>query len=191
VLGNSPGLKLWLHERADIRLTRQVRLYQKVAAAHRASTAEILATGEAPEERLDSPREDGMDSHPPAENLPDGAIDRGSLADRFVRRSGEALSRARATSGYSSTDLAHRSGVPSTHVERAEEGHTQDMTLRQYLDLALACDHLPLDLVLVPSEELARFAREAPPVPRTALEYEAWRSRRSLREALASARRAR
>ncbi|MBV9278750.1 MAG: helix-turn-helix transcriptional regulator [Chloroflexi bacterium] len=98
------------------------------------------------------------------------------------------LIEVRRRAGWSRERVADAAGVPVSVVEGIEAGRLGTVTLEQYVDLALACGHMPLDLALAPVEELREYTAERPHDPRTVTNLEAWRTRRALARALEAAR---
>jgi transcriptional regulator with XRE-family HTH domain len=110
-----------------------------------------------------------------------------ALTVHFRRQAGGALRQARLRAGLSQQDVANRASVPLTIVEHVEDGDTSDITLQQFMDLALVSGAVPLELLLIPIEEAELFTSEHSRPP-SVTDLESWKARRAVRSALEQAR---
>ena len=113
------------------------------------------------------------------------------LGVRFLTGLSRTVKRARRQVNLSLQQVASRAGVPPNLVERLESGDVAACTLGQFIDIILACDHIPHDLTMAPTDAMRRFVRDVPPGAATAAAYDAWEARMALRGALRSAKTAR
>ncbi|MGH2459594.1 MAG: helix-turn-helix domain-containing protein [Chloroflexota bacterium] len=85
-----------------------------------------------------------------------------------------ALRNARRRANLTQAKVAERMGTTRPAVARLENDHEGRITLHLYLDYALACGMLPLNVVLEPVESVRQFAIDRPNTPRTQANYQVW-----------------
>lgn len=83
------------------------------------------------------------------------------------------------------TQLAGRVGVSPDVIERAEGGDLGDITLEEFVNLALICGYVPLDLSMQPVDEVTEFSAQSAERVHSVVEFERWRLRRDIQELLA------
>ena len=108
----------------------------------------------------------------------------------FLERAYRSIKAASRHAGMSEEQAARRAGLPNPISEAVRHGSLERLTIEQYVDLALACGYMPLDLTLAPAVEAQEFASEVPLESRSAPAFDAWLARRGVRRATAAARRA-
>jgi transcriptional regulator with XRE-family HTH domain len=96
------------------------------------------------------------------------------LKESFLTEAALALFHARKEADLSQAELASRLGTKQPAIARLEADFNGSLTLRRFVEVALACDVAPLDIRLVPLEELVKFVTEEPEADRTAHNYYAW-----------------
>jgi transcriptional regulator with XRE-family HTH domain len=96
----------------------------------------------------------------------------------FLSSSVDALFQARQRAGLTQDDVAKRLGTKQPAIARWEGDTEGSISLRRYVDLALASDAVPL-IVLVPKDDVVEFIHANPSAPRTADAYLTWRHQSS------------
>lgn len=109
-----------------------------------------------------------------------------ALKRGFLHRLGTAIAGLRARAGLSHSQVAECTRL-SVDVLKEVDVDPGKLTLEEFVDLTLACGYIPLDVTLAPEADVRDFVREAPQAPRGATAFEAWKARRSVRQALAAA----
>ena len=99
---------------------------------------------------------------------------RAYLKESFLSEAILTLFHARRDAGLTQAQLAARLGVKQPTIARLERDFSGSVTLRRYVEVALACGVIPLDLALVPVEQLKQFAQEDPGAEKTAAAFNAW-----------------
>jgi transcriptional regulator with XRE-family HTH domain len=105
----------------------------------------------------------------------------------FLEHAGRSVAMARLRSGLSREQVAQAAGVSRSTVESLEEASPTGLTMEQYVDLALACGSMPLELTLAPTPDMREFASEVPIGNRSATAFDAWLARRGVRRAVIAA----
>ena len=108
----------------------------------------------------------------------------------FLERTYRSILAASRHAGISEEQAARRAGLSNPISEAVQRGSLERLTIEQYVDLALACGFMPLDLTLAPAVEAQEFAAEVPLEARSAPAFDAWLARRGVRRAIAAAQRA-
>jgi transcriptional regulator with XRE-family HTH domain len=96
------------------------------------------------------------------------------LKESFLLEAMTALFHARRAAGLTQAQLAERLHTKQSSIARLERDFTGSMTLRRFVEVAIACGVVPLDLTLAPLEQVARYATEAPDAERTQVAFSAW-----------------
>lgn len=109
------------------------------------------------------------------EESPEAA--RAYLRESWLLAAIRALRDARRRAGLSQAEVAARLGTTQPAIARLENDREGRTTLHRYVDYALACGMLPLEIVVEPLESVRQFAVENPMAPRTQTCYEAWARR--------------
>ena len=99
---------------------------------------------------------------------------RAYLKESFLSEAILALFHARRDAGLTQAQLAGRLGVKQPTIARLERDFSGSFTLRRYVEVALACGVIPLDLALVPIEQLKQFVLDDPGAEKTAAAFNAW-----------------
>lgn len=85
-----------------------------------------------------------------------------------------ALRGARRAADLTQEEVAQRLGTTQSAIARLERDDEGRMALHRYVDYAVVCDKLPLDIELVNVDDLRHLAEETPSAPRTRATYEQW-----------------
>jgi transcriptional regulator with XRE-family HTH domain len=78
-----------------------------------------------------------------------------------------ALWKARRAAGLTQADVAARMGTTQSSIGRLERDGSGGISLRRFVDYALACGMSPLELELIATGSLRRYALADPDAPRT------------------------
>src|SRR5579884_1516385 len=106
------------------------------------------------------------------EESPEAA--RAYLRESWLLAAIRALRDARRKAGLSQSEVAARMGTTQPAIARLENDREGRTTLHRYIDYALACGMLPLEIVVEPLEGVRQFAIARPDVPRTQSCYQVW-----------------
>ena len=101
------------------------------------------------------------------------------LKDRFLSSAVRAISAARHKAGLTQEDIAQRLGKKQAAIARWESDTEGRMSLRQYVELALACGKIPLNMMLEPVESVRDFVIDHPEALQTPSLYIEWLKKRS------------
>jgi transcriptional regulator with XRE-family HTH domain len=85
-----------------------------------------------------------------------------------------ALRDARRRAGFTQEEVAQRLHTTQSAIARMESDHDGRMSLHRYVDFAVACESLPLDISLVPLRDIYRFAASQPDAARTGQQFDVW-----------------
>lgn len=96
------------------------------------------------------------------------------LKARFLSSAVRALYNARRKAGLTQTQIAERLNTKQTAIARLEADADGSISLRRYVDFALACGLDPLDIILEPIESVRDYVIHNPQAPRTQALYNAW-----------------
>ena len=96
------------------------------------------------------------------------------LKRRWLADATAALREARKEAGLTQEDVAQRLGTKQPAIARLENDREGRFSLARYIEYALACDMMPLDIEFEPVSEVRKYALSAPDAPRTAAAYRAW-----------------
>ena len=96
------------------------------------------------------------------------------LAERWLTDVVAKLRDARLESDLTQHEIAERLGTKQPAIARLESDHEGKFSLRRFVEYALACGALPLDLSLESAEEVRRCALGSPGEPITETAYENW-----------------
>ena len=98
------------------------------------------------------------------------------LAQGWLSSAIEKLYDARRAANLTQKEVAERLGTKQPAIARLEKDDGGRVSLHRYIEYALACDMLPLDIMLKPAEDVRRYATYDPEAPRSEKAYEAWRN---------------
>lgn len=98
------------------------------------------------------------------------------LVQSWLSSAIEALYDARRRANLTQKEVAERLGTKQPAIARLEKDDEGRVSLHRYIEYALACGVLPLDLSLRPVSALREYALNDPDAPRTERAYEAWRN---------------
>ncbi len=107
------------------------------------------------------------------------AFARDYLKADFLAAAVDALFYARRQAGLTQEQVAQKLGKKQEAIARWEADIEGKMSLRQYVEIALACDRIPLNVVLEPVESVRDFVIDHPEVPQTPDRYYAWLQKHS------------
>ncbi len=88
----------------------------------------------------------------------------------------EALYDARREAKLTQKEVAERLNTQQPDISRLERDDEGRVTLHRYIEYALACGVLPLNISLRPASTLREYALTDPEAPRTENAYDAWES---------------
>ena len=88
------------------------------------------------------------------------------LKESFLTRAMLALFNARRDAGLTQAQVAERLGTKQSSIARLERDLSGSVTLRRFVEVALACGMMPFDVALAPVEDIRRAAIERPDEPR-------------------------
>lgn len=94
------------------------------------------------------------------------------LKEGWIASAVASLREARREAGLSQEEVANVMGTKQPAIARLEKDHEGSFSLRRFAEYALACDVLPLDILLKPAEILREHALNDPEAPKTELAYE-------------------
>lgn len=97
------------------------------------------------------------------------------LRENWLASTVAKLRAARRQAGLTQGDLAARLETTQSAIARLEADHEGRMTLHRFIDYAVACGVLALDMLLVPSRDLRAYALQDPDAPRTQTCFDLWR----------------
>ncbi|HLH75092.1 MAG TPA: helix-turn-helix domain-containing protein [Chloroflexota bacterium] len=112
------------------------------------------------------------------EESPEAA--RAYLRESWLSAAIRALREARRKANLTQAEVAERMGTTQPAVARLENDLEGRTTLHRYIDYALACGALPLNIVLEPFESVRQFAIDQPEAVRTQVCYQAWAEQQSI-----------
>lgn len=96
------------------------------------------------------------------------------LVQSWLSAAMEKLWDARRHAGLTQNDVAQRLGTKQPAIARLEKDDEGRVSLRRYVEYALACGLLPLDITLEPADKLREYALDNPDAPMTQKAFEAW-----------------
>ena len=97
------------------------------------------------------------------------------LKAKFLSSAVRALYNARRKAGLTQAEVAERLNTKQAAIARLEADTEGSMSLRRYVDFALACGMDPLDIILEPVESIRDYVIHNPQAPRAQDLYEKWR----------------
>jgi transcriptional regulator with XRE-family HTH domain len=97
----------------------------------------------------------------------------------FLATAVDALFYARHQAGLTQEQVAQKLGKKQEAIARWEADIDGKMSLQQYVEIALACDMIPLEMVLAPVDAVRRYIIENPGAPCTQVAYDAWQKKKS------------
>src|SRR6266702_4783743 len=92
----------------------------------------------------------------------------------FLAAAVDALFYARCQAGLTQEQVAQKLGKKQEAIARCEADTEGKMSLRQYFDLAVASDRIPLNIVLEPVKSVHDFVIDHPEAPQTSNLYYTW-----------------
>ena len=95
----------------------------------------------------------------------------------FLAAAVDALFYARRQAGLTQEQVAQKLGKKQEAIARWEADTDGKMSLRQYVEIALACGRIPLEMVLAPVDAVRRYIIENPQAPWTPVAYDAWQKK--------------
>lgn len=102
------------------------------------------------------------------------------LQESFLTEAMLALFHARRDAGLSQTQVAEYMGTKQSAIARWERDFSGSISLRKYVEFALACGKLPFDISLADVSEMRAFAAEHPGEPVTARAFDQWRQQETI-----------
>jgi len=103
-----------------------------------------------------------------------GDFTRAYLKKGFLTAAMDALFHARRKAGLTQSQVADKLYTKHTSIARWEADTSGSISLHRYVEMALACGMIPLDIKLVPISSLCDYAVEDPQASRTADLYSEW-----------------
>ncbi len=97
----------------------------------------------------------------------------------FLAAAVDALFYARREAGLTQEQVAQKLGKKQEAIARWEADTDGKMSLRQYVEIALACDMIPLDIILEPIDSVRDYVIHNPQAPRTQYLYSDWLQKHS------------
>ncbi len=113
-------------------------------------------------------------AHELADERNDPAFVEEYLKTGFLSSAVDALFYARRQAGLTQTQVAERLNTKQASIARLEADTNGSLTLRRYVEFALACGMVPLDITLAPIDSVRDFVRNHPDSPLTPELYQAW-----------------
>lgn len=101
---------------------------------------------------------------------------RGFLKASFLSSALDALLYARRRVGLTQAQVAEKLNTKQSAIARLEADVDGAMSLRRYVDFALACGMIPLDFTLIPVDAAIQYTKGNPEAPLTPENYYAWQS---------------
>jgi transcriptional regulator with XRE-family HTH domain len=98
---------------------------------------------------------------------------RAYLRQSWLSSTVTALWQMRRSAGLTQAELAERMGTSQAAIARWERDDNGSMSLRRYIDYALACEMLPMDVEFRPYGDVRAFSIENPDAQRTAAALDA------------------
>lgn len=92
----------------------------------------------------------------------------------FLSSAVDALFYARRAAGLTQAQVAERLNTKQTAIARLEADTNGSMSLRRYVDYALACGVVPLDISFAQLDSFCEYVIAHPEAPRTQEAYNAW-----------------
>ena len=99
---------------------------------------------------------------------------RAYLKARFLSSAVRALYNARRKAGLTQAQVAEQLNTKQAAIARLEADTDGSLSLRRFVDYALACGMDPLDIILEPMESVCDYVIHNPQAPRTQALYNAW-----------------
>ncbi len=96
------------------------------------------------------------------------------LKESFLTEAMLALFHARRDAELTQAQLAERLGTKQSSIARLERDLSGSVTLRRYVEVALACGVMPLDVALVPVAQIKQYATHNPGAEKTPAAFNAW-----------------
>ena len=92
----------------------------------------------------------------------------------FLSSAVDALFYARRQADLTQAQVAERLNTKQAAIARLEADTDGSMSLRRYVEFALACGMVPLNITLVPIESVRSFIITYPDLPLTQMNYDTW-----------------
>lgn len=101
------------------------------------------------------------------------------LKESFLSQAMLSLFHARRDAGLTQAQVAERLGTKQSSIARLERDNSGSVTLQRFVEVALACGVMPLDLTLVPAEQLKQYVAHDPAAEKTQVAFSAWAASQS------------
>lgn len=98
----------------------------------------------------------------------------------FLSSAIDALFYARRQSNFTQTQVAEQLKTKQAAIARLEADTNGSLSLRRYVDFALACNMVPLNITLAPINLVRDFVKDNPDISLTEENYNSWRQRKAL-----------
>lgn len=118
-------------------------------------------------------------AHELADERNDPAFVEEYLKAGFLSSAIDALFYARRQANLTQAQVAERLNTKQASIARLEADTSGSLTLRRYVEFALACGMVPLDITLAPIDSVRDFVRSHPDSPLTQELYQAWMEAKS------------
>lgn len=92
----------------------------------------------------------------------------------FLSSAVDALFHARRQADLTQAQVAERLNTKQAAIARLEADTDGSMSLRRYVEFALACGMVPLNIALAPIESVRNFVIAYPDAPLTQMNYDTW-----------------
>lgn len=96
------------------------------------------------------------------------------LKSSFLSSAVDALFHARRQVGLTQAQVAELMGTKQAAIARLEADTDGSMSLHRFVEFALACGMVPLDIKLAPIEDVHNYVLQFPEAPRTADAFSRW-----------------
>ncbi|MEO8970648.1 MAG: helix-turn-helix transcriptional regulator [Ktedonobacteraceae bacterium] len=92
----------------------------------------------------------------------------------FLSSAVDSLFNVRRQADFTQAQVAEQMNTKQAAIARWEADADGSMSLRRYVEFALACGMVPLNIVLVPIESVQNFVIAHPDIPLTQVNYDTW-----------------
>jgi transcriptional regulator with XRE-family HTH domain len=101
------------------------------------------------------------------------------LKSAFLSSAVNALFYMRRQAGLTQAQVAERLNTKQSAIARLEGDFDGGISLRRYVDFALACGMVPHNITFAPLESVISYTMAQPKIPYTQVEYQEWRKANS------------